>query len=547
MPSINFATTQMNTGGSPGSLTPVLLSGNAGGNISGGPRIDPNAANVRTASMPVPKIQVDNTLQMAASAGMEMSQSAFKFQQREDSYFAEKLVLSYRQKVRDSFEGASDAEGNFKPGYNSSKGDASSSGYNEFQSLVEETRSQLLANASPSVKQKALLGMASVRNTYLTRAASHRSSQMKIADEELRYERRQDAVREMSTDPASMYTVDPISGLTGKDKFYMQFTTQKEADKAWYDLVSDTMETTYLKKGLDSAFGFYTDFAKTELVGSPGHESGTLASLQRWENDAIRTYNSDATLRLKQEAVAIKKTQNGNRDRLLGNQIKGVYASETVVGNMVKIGDLDAGVGRTYMNDVYSPKKTTTDPSKLRWWEDQLEKYADNNFVGPEGRNYSREYLADGENLDPSARQHLQAYETKLSSPSFKADYTRGKDEISTWLRGKFWEQGMYDQIHESQINDVNRELFNRLNNKEDFDVIMEDMRTKYNPVAIRYSKMLPLRTGVKPMNTDELLEQLTVAKELRAKGEYSDDDYILEQRRITEFSRAMEQQGMIQ
>ena len=199
MPNVKLASQRLNIGGSPGGLSPVLISGSAAGSVRAG-RINPNAANVRYTPMPVPKIQTSTILDSAAKFSQTLFQETLMFQDRKDTVTAQNLVSDYDEALRKQWTGYQDEDGNFVKGYSSLEADEANAEYGNAVGAAEELMASKLTSASPAVRQKAAIRMQAARNTFLGRAAVHNARQLSVAEERARQREMQQAFKEVEVD-----------------------------------------------------------------------------------------------------------------------------------------------------------------------------------------------------------------------------------------------------------------------------------------------------------------------------------------------------------
>ena len=136
MPKIQLASQRLNALKPTGQLNPSLLSSSAANKISAprvsAPQISQNAANVQYTPMPVPKIQTDTLtagLAGAANFADHAAKSAWEYQEREHSVYAQYANIGFQDEMRKLLEGQEDQQGNFTPGYLGTEGMVASEGY----------------------------------------------------------------------------------------------------------------------------------------------------------------------------------------------------------------------------------------------------------------------------------------------------------------------------------------------------------------------------------------------------------------------------------
>lgn len=175
MPQVNYqlASRQLNTGGSPGGLSPVLFSSAAAsaGSIAAtrAPQINPNVAHVNYSSVPIHEVTIDTTMNAAAQAAAVMSQSAIKYQHQEAQAAADVAVLDVESKVKEVMSQ-----------YSEQLGQAGSEGYTGFRAKITELTQGALEGHEPSVQAKMALRLKKIEDAYLTQGAHHKATQFKV-------------------------------------------------------------------------------------------------------------------------------------------------------------------------------------------------------------------------------------------------------------------------------------------------------------------------------------------------------------------------------
>ena len=185
MPSINLASQRMNTGGRSGGISPVPINGSIAGNVRA-PSINVNAGNTSFTNTPVAAIKDDQTIQMAAKAGMEMSQAAFRYQQRVDQLRADESILSLQNQMRELYSGRPDEAGNISGGFGNTSKSATVAGYKGYQDSVNSAMERTLGNLTPAQSVLALNRAGALRNSALDAGSAHSSKQLGIAEKEMK-------------------------------------------------------------------------------------------------------------------------------------------------------------------------------------------------------------------------------------------------------------------------------------------------------------------------------------------------------------------------
>jgi len=200
MPKVKLASQRLNVGGSPGGLSPVLLSSAAAGRVRAG-RINPNAANVRYTDMPVPQIQTSTILDSAAKFSQVMYGEALAFQDRKDTVAADNLVNDYDQEMRRLWTGHQDDKGNFVKGYSSTEADEAVAEYGNAVTRADQALASRLSGAPENVRLKASLRLNAIKNQFVGRASVHNAKQLRVAEDRARMQSMQQAFEEVEVDP----------------------------------------------------------------------------------------------------------------------------------------------------------------------------------------------------------------------------------------------------------------------------------------------------------------------------------------------------------
>ncbi|MEA1956781.1 MAG: hypothetical protein U9N01_00265, partial [Euryarchaeota archaeon] len=180
--------------------------------------------NIQWTDMPVPKIQEDKTIQIAAEAGARMSQAAFDYQQKVDQYQADKAVTEYGNRLRKLWTGDTNTAGELVGGFSNTQGEDTNNKYRgvvqSASSLLEEKLSSLEKNA----RSKALLRMNTQRNTFMERVSVHNATQFRKAQEIAREVDREAAYKE--------FEVDPFAGWEAIKENAAKYPSLEERDTA---------------------------------------------------------------------------------------------------------------------------------------------------------------------------------------------------------------------------------------------------------------------------------------------------------------------------
>ena len=489
------------------------------------PYIPVDAAKVQYIPAPVPKIPIDTTLQSIAQFSENFNRAAFQYQQREANVWASEAAMKYREEVSKAFLGYSDESGNYVPGYKDTMLLEASSSYGDFQNFVDSKMNEIAQSLPESARQKALLSLSSIRNTYLNKAAVHRAGQLKKAEENVLYEKRQDAIREIAADPASITRVDPTVGLTGKDKFLGYFPDKKAGKEAWSNLIKEVTEKIYLEQGLEKAQQFYNEVAQEELIGSPKISNQVLSNIRRWEHEAVRAYNSTEDLRIKREKQAKERLFESTQAKLEADRLQGKLYSEHELGIMVRAGVLDPQYARTYANQEYGHYKWVPDYEELNDLDNRILASAKNNFRDPvTGKKI--DLLVQSMHIDNVYKNQMIEKIKALKNPDFEDKLTRGHQAINAWFTRPNYVNRLYGGEIAIEKQRAQDELFRRLKGGEDLYQILGDMENRYNPTVVSWDRLAPLWDGTKPASGGEVKTKQALLEQMLAAGQITAETY---------------------
>ena len=196
MPKAQLASNRMNTGGSPGGLNPVTLSGNSVAALAT-PGIDPNAGSTSFTKVQTPQFKRDTTLDTALKAGDVLVQAASQYAERRDNILAREAVLEYNEFLREGFYGKTDTKGKKVPGYSQTVGIDAGDNFQGYQSGIEAGLKDRLSSLPSRVKAKALPGMYQAREQYLSAASTHSAKHMQVAEKQAQYVSQQDTFKDI--------------------------------------------------------------------------------------------------------------------------------------------------------------------------------------------------------------------------------------------------------------------------------------------------------------------------------------------------------------
>ena len=239
MPKIDLASQRMSTGGGPGGLSPVQISAAAGGQIRA-PHINVNAANVQYSNMAVPEIDTNpNIIQQIAAAGSSMAKAAFDRSERQAQADADQATIDFNNAVSDLFYGRTDEDGNLVQGFKDSQGEDALNSAKQYIESVNAMYEQYMGGLSHSARAKATLRLTQGRNIALNRGAQHQASQLKVREDNIRYEENMSIRKAISINPTEPWANGTV------DEHLKKYKTQQERDAARGALATHTLYDSF--------------------------------------------------------------------------------------------------------------------------------------------------------------------------------------------------------------------------------------------------------------------------------------------------------------
>lgn len=165
-------------------ITPTLLSGQ-GGRISAA-QIPVHAADVQWQNMPVPEIIPDPLNEAVQGFGQDLAQASFVYAEKIHSYQADEAKLKFKSFLKGVYEGRTDKQGKFVPGYKYTEKSEAVAGHQQLRDTVDKEMQSVVENLSTGARAKALHGLAEMRDDVFSLAADHNSKQFKIVEDDTR-------------------------------------------------------------------------------------------------------------------------------------------------------------------------------------------------------------------------------------------------------------------------------------------------------------------------------------------------------------------------
>lgn len=178
MASYKLASEKLKTGGPSGQLVPSLLT-SPHGRLQA-PYVNPNAANIKFTPTPIPDIVVDTTLASGAKMAQIWTDSAFAFQQRQETADADSAVLAAQSAYGDVLYGTEETEG-----YEAYRGADAVNKHESFTGQVRGITKETLDLLSPGAQTKALHALKQQENLFLHRGAKHKAGQQTVREEDI--------------------------------------------------------------------------------------------------------------------------------------------------------------------------------------------------------------------------------------------------------------------------------------------------------------------------------------------------------------------------
>jgi len=536
--SYTLATGRSNSGGVTGQLRPSLLRAStrgARGTVKGG-QINPRSGNIGFTPYQVPT-PVENMVSKGAQYFLGVTaDAAFKYEQRESDYFANAAVLRFSEQARKGYGGYYDEQGNFVAGYASSKGILAKPAFEQYKAGLDEVFNSTLENLEPRVRQKALLQMQSVKNQYLSKAATHRVTQMTIAQEQQRFMQRTEISAVIAADP-SLLKVDPRTGRLPTDQFGINikqryvstFNDPTKAAPAWWGMVSVVNKKIYLeavnkpiketaplkieaerynniRQGLKVALDFANTVGTREMAGSPDAQMKLQAEIKRWNQEAVRTANQYT-----QRISTIKKNElQQTYDRTDGlltvdilNPNNPRFTREQVTAGVLA-GTIRNTTAKAWYDVIIKGVDSLASSERLNSAEEQMTTAA----VSGGLRKVYNEVIRDPEIIrDVNGRRRIDAFYKALKNPEMGALLDATMKQVESWITGPRYLASVGAASREDAILLARKSMINfKLGGMSD-SKIMEEMKKLYYTPSVLYRDLpaLPVTGTRMPIEQGKL------------------------------------------
>lgn len=519
----SLATQKVNSG-TVGGLSPktISTSSGAGGGVRA-PQINANAGQVGFRASNIPQTVKDQTSDSIQKFSQVALSAAQDFQDRESTYQANQIALAYKEQARKAYEGYDDPEGGFTKGYAHSTGGTAVSEYGAFKAHLESTMMEAVEGLEPRVQQKALIQLSSASNSILGKASTHRSEQLKFAEEQQKAQKLKSVNLDIVSNPIAIFEPDPLTGKTLKGEFYSQFDKQTEADKAWYETMAGTTSLVYqntykdvIKQGggesqaLSSAAKqaelYFAGVAGPEMAPDAVASARVLAKLKRWNEEGIASAAQSERTSLERSNKFYKQKQQQVETDFVLRGMAGEPATYKELEVAAKLGYVDSDFLRMHENSYNEVNSGTSNPQDLLDIEARLVQAA-----------------ADDPNFDPrtivkSSGNHIQSMEEynslldfgeELKNPMTSSRMRRldsyAEDMINiTDIMGKS------DPVQEAQLkSDINKVIRDGIRANLSESDIMDNVQMRLPKLDLDVENSVGFPDGERPESIEELKSTL--------------------------------------
>lgn len=202
-----FATSESKTRLDTGGRQRGIEGGKGGISQGAATSIDPGSVSLR--ARPLDPLQTKPIItdgsgvsaRAISNTGEILSRAAFDYADRRDENMAVDAVLAFNERARKAFYGDPDSPDD--KGLSGLEGRAAVEARGSFFDSIDQDYANTIARLSPSVKQKALARLSSIRDTALNRAAGHIAQQQHVYDLQQRARVSEDIARELPLDYAN--------------------------------------------------------------------------------------------------------------------------------------------------------------------------------------------------------------------------------------------------------------------------------------------------------------------------------------------------------
>lgn len=307
--------------------------------------LHPAIANIKTIAAPLPTVSKNYLLEGALSFMETAADAAMRYQERESDYLAKQAAMSFQAEVYDAYNGYSTEEGHVK-GFASLKGQEILDGYQPFNEFIDSKFEATLQSLEPRVRQKAMLNMATIRNSLRSKVAGDRLKAFEALEADQKFNELQVMVEEVEMSPELLFTED-LAGNTLLERMRAKFTSDEEFTKWWGTTIKEVTGNRYWEtysRTLESsgdpneaaveAYKTARDYAvmvaQPTLASNPAAENDVLAMLDRFQNEALAAQANRVKIASDMETAANERLEQEQLVQLRALRAKVLSGQATV-------------------------------------------------------------------------------------------------------------------------------------------------------------------------------------------------------------------------
>jgi hypothetical protein len=538
-----------NPGMTPGLKTNLLPGGASGaaGRLRPG-YIDPNAAKIGYTPAPIPERIEDQTSKGLQSFMKATADATFKYAEREATYQATQANSAFIEAARRGYGGYYNERGDFVNGFSSSQGAQAGPAYDAYVQHLDDAFDSITANLDPRAKSKALIQLQSVKNQYLSKASTHRVTQQRLADEQIRVTKRAQVVSKIVASPNLLepdangnLPVDPLTGLTVVDEFFGQYIKQEKANEDWAKVLRQVTETIYFESKNAGAARYFLDniaAPRMRATGQVGVEQLTAVqnSLRSWELRELAT-SLDVERKLEKDAKdyeeKMQKTVYSNFVARIGTQNE---PTQTELQTAIYYQITDVPATTSLLKFLYGDTMLASTPENVAFWQTSIQQSQKENgvLVGPipDGKGgITQGPLWGAWERDPNINKRAysklqQAYNDRMEPSAPLVNQVMGEIEESWKTPGFEFDSSP----KKSRLNNMRYSLTAAMRENPNLDyeglVLLAHKRKFYNPDVAPTLEMLQKGVGIAhigmPANRTALDAMLDEIEAMRGKGDHA-------------------------
>ena len=346
--------------------------------------------------------------------------------------------------------------------------------------------------------------------------------------------------------PSRIYEVDPVTGLNWRQKFISKFDNTAKGEKAWHDLVQDVGELIYLEgsssgnisQGIDRATAFYERIGRKELKDSPKHLKGMLSNIKRWQNEAVRAYNSSRQVALMQQREEREARYDAIGRYLERARINNQIVPREELDQLALIGD-PKDVHR-YYQDIYGDIDKQAEPAEIERQLEVLESTATNGFRTPDGK--SVRYAYKKARLDPAARALIEDFAQDLTDPQAAGKFKQVSEAITAWTTPTLWEKGLADNEYAELRLQAKQEAKQMLRGGQTAEQVIAALKPRYDKTVVKIKRLPPLPDGSRPDTPASVIQKMKAIRDKLNLGKITKDEYATQVQLLDLYSKAVMQ-----